>query len=177
MQGGSVGAFWEIELEIAVLAILTDKVVVGTAVVLLARQLWIVGYAILQAAAYCGIDIYQPVGLCHNESVDASWSMVGGGTMVLCGLGYSLYLLGSEPLAELLVFSHDASRNEVVTLASLTESEIMVSCCHHDECGICLGVMLSHLCTALHDALYVVKPMGCIEVSIAGEDMLMEVIL
>ena len=177
LQGESVGAFGEIELKVAILAIFLYEVVMRTAVVLLTRQLWIMRQAVLQAAAHDGVDINQSVGLCHDKSVDASWLMVGRGAMVFCRLSYGFYFVGGKPLAQLLVFSHDASRHEVMPLTSLAESKVVVGCCRHDECGVGLGVMLCHLCAAPHDALYVVEPVGCVKLGVAWENALMEVFL
>ena len=68
----------------------------------------------------------EPVGFGHDFAVNATWFMPRRGTMVFDSLYHDLNLVFVKPFVQILIFSDDAPRDEVVGVAAFTKPGIVV---------------------------------------------------
>ena len=108
--------------------------------------------------------------------------------MVLGGIGHDFNLLGSKPLPQFLVFADDACRNAVMRVAPFRQPRVVIGGdgVGHVDVDSHFRTIFVHILGRIVDNLSEVQalgndgarmilPMGSIECSIAGQDLLLHV--
>ena len=69
--------------------------------------------------------------------------MPAGSAVVLGGIGNGVDFILIEPLAQPLVFAHDAGAVGVVLVATEGKPQVMIGCSHKQDALVDLGIVLS----------------------------------
>ena len=94
--------------------------------------------------------------------------------MVFGGLGHGLDLFFVEPLAQFLILADDAARDEMMHVAALAKSRVVVGGDGIHDININV-IMLGQGQAALDDFFGMVAPVGGIEMLVARQDLLLDV--
>jgi hypothetical protein len=121
------------------------------------------GAAILQGARNDGMRVYQSVALGDDAAIDGARLMLGARTMVFGSACYHLDLLGREPLAQTLITANQATARQVVLLASLGETKVVIGGCGKQHGGIDLGIILCKMLRLGHHRMSMVATMTGVE--------------
>ena len=96
-------------------------------IMLLFGELRIMGETILDGAQENIHGFDKTVGFCYNTSINATWGMPQGGSMVFHRLGHDFNFFIGEPFPKILVFTHQASRNQMMLFSSFTQTYVVTS--------------------------------------------------
>ena len=95
--------------------------------------------------------------------------------MVFGSLCHGFDLVFIEPIAQMLVFSDDATRNEVMCVAPFAESRVVVSGCGINHVFVHL-VVFGQGQAAFDDLLGMIALMCSVEMVVAGQNVLLDVV-
>ena len=114
------------------------------------------------------------VGLGYDQPIDATRLAVRRSPVVLGSLRYGLDLLRSEPAQQILVGANDAARNDMMQLAALDHSGVVVGGGSVDHILIHV-IALSKLQCILYDSADVLFGVSAVEVSVTRNYLFFDV--
>ena len=89
--------------------------------------------------------------------------------MVFCRLGYSLYLIFGEPLAEFCKSPYDSAAFKMMRLAIYFQAKVVA--CGRGKEHVCIYIVpLSHFKGTVYDSVCMVFPVRFVIGSVAGND-------
>ena len=147
-----------------------------TAILSFLIEFWIVVETILYGSTDDFLGCDETIGLSHNLAVDAAWLMSARCSMVFGSLCHRLDLLFSEPLAQFHVVADDASRDEMMGVASFAEPCIVIGGNGVDHIFVDF-IMLGKRQASFDNFICMIALMGGVEMVVAWKDLLFDVCL
>ena len=115
--------------------------------------------------------IYQPVGFCHDSTIDRAWRALTAGAMVFHGFPHNDNLFFGEPLPQSLVGHQYLSGMQMMRLAIDPQTKIMIRCYHIGHPLVC-SMLTRQMQTLINHHLRMVAPMASVKRIILRYDLL-----